>query len=233
MAPSIVFDFDGTLAIGHGPVRAYALKVAESAGSEYLDTVDEALASYDAGKSSYRDGYDIVGSLAANYGINETTLQQAYADSREILGTELAPVATMTGLAEFLATLRGSAQLVLATNAPEAGIRRVLESWGATDSFDQLHFTAAKPAGLHGIVEPLLQTGPVLSIGDIVEFDLAPAAALGADTALVGATAASSNFSATMRGESLAALAAEITAWAVTAASSNPERISSETGIER
>lgn len=233
MAPSIVFDFDGTLAIGHGPVRAYALQVAESAGNEYLDTVDEALASYDAGESSYRDGYDIVGSLAVNYGIGEAALQQAYVASREIIGTALAPVATMPGLAEFLETLRGSAQLVLATNAPEAGIRRVLESWGVSESFDQLHFTAAKPAGLQRIVEPLVQAGPVLSIGDIVEFDLAPAAALGADTALVGATAATSDFSATMRGESLAALAAEITTWAVNAASSNPESTGSDIGIER
>lgn len=233
MAPSIVFDFDGTLAVGHGPVRAYALQLAKSAGKEYLDTVDEALASYDAGNSSYRDGYDIVGSLATNYGLTDAALQRAYAASRETLGTELAPVDTMPGLADFLAELRKYAHLVLATNAPEAGIRRVLANWGAEESFDELRFAVGKPAGLEQIVRPLLEAGPVLSIGDIVEFDLAPAAALGADTALVGATAATSDFLATMRGESLAALAAEITTWAVNAASSNPEPTGSDIGIER
>lgn len=233
MAPSIVFDFDGTLAIGHGPVRAYALQVAKSAGSEFFASVEDALVRYDAGDLSYRDGYDIVGTLAAKHGITATELQQCYAESREILGTAQAPVHTMPGLDEFLQQLATRVRLVLATNAPSAGIHRVLESWGVAERFDELHFTVGKPVGLERVIAPLVHEGPVLSIGDIAEFDLAPAAALGADTALVGAAASSSDFCATMRGDSLAALSAEIHTWAVTAASSTPELIRSETGIER
>ena len=222
MQPSIVFDFDGTLAIGHGPVRAYAQQLAAVAGDDFMQAVDAALAAYDAGDRSYRDGYHVVGSLATERGIDAAALQLAYTESRALLGTAAAPVDTIPELDDFLATLAGSARLFLATNAPATGIDRVLESWGVTDRFAELHFAIGKPAGLTRLIEPLRETGSVLAIGDIAEFDLAPAAALAADTALVGATAATSEFPATMRGATLASLRAEIETWAAHAASSTP-----------
>lgn len=222
MTPTIILDLDGTLALGHGPVLAYARHVAPAAAAGYLERVDDALAAFDAGDATYRDGYDVVGSLARADGVDADTMGAAYASSREQLGTDAAPVTTMPGLDAFLAGLAEHARLVLATNAPEVGIDRLLAAWGVRERFDAVHCTVGKPAGLAAIVERAIADGPVLAIGDIAEFDLAPAAALGADTALVGATAATSPASVTMRGATLADLRGDIQTWAATAASSTP-----------
>lgn len=219
MTPSIVFDFDGTLALGHGPVRAFARTVADQAGAHFLARVDEELAAYDAGTSERRDGYDIVTKLATADGVSQEALQQAYNVSRDVLGTPEGEVGTMEDLAGFLTSVRASARLVLATNAPQTGIDRVLESWGVTELFHERHFTVGKPAGLAAIITRLIQDGPVLTIGDIAENDLVPAQPFGADTALVGATAQTSPMTATMRGASLGALRSEIEAWVANAAS--------------
>ncbi len=222
MVASIIFDFDGTLAVGHGPVLAYAQTVSAFAQEGFVNRVENALQQYDTGESTYRDGYDIVGSLAALDGVSAKSLQSSYSLSRELLGTATAPVDTMPGLSEFLSTLRQSVRVVLATNAPERGITQILNSWGVTHKFDELHFDVGKPVGLTPIVSRLRVDGPVLSIGDIPEFDLAPAQDLGADTALVGASATTSDFPATFRGPSLSALRSVIETWAASTASSTP-----------
>ncbi|MGW9022003.1 HAD family hydrolase [Leucobacter chromiiresistens] len=235
MAPSIVFDFDGTLAIGHGPVRAYAVCVAEAApvASGFVARVDAELARYDSGESAYRDGYDIVGSLGEAAGASGDALRAAYARSRARLGTDLAVVHTIDGLDAALEALGRSARLVLATNAPETGVDAVLDAWGVRSRFDELHFTVGKPAGLEPLIDRLIADGPVLAIGDIYAFDLAPAAARGADTALVGATAEASAAPVTMRGRSLADLVPDIQTWAATAASSTSAPLGAGSGIER
>ena len=218
MRPSIIFDFDGTLAIGHGPVLAYARFVADAAGPQFVERVESELANYDDGATEYRDGYNIVASLAEADGVEDKTMAAAYIRSREELGTRSAPVRSMPGLDDFLSRVGQYARLVLATNAPQEGVGRVLENWGVQDSFDELHFRVGKPAGLKAIVEVELAEGPVLAVGDIVEYDLAPALALGADTALVGATAATSTAQVTMRDASLENLVSAIHTWAVQAA---------------
>lgn len=218
MRPSIIFDFDGTLAVGHGPVLAYARELAAQASADYLERVETALAEHAQGDPTYRDGYHLAATIAAADGVGPDAADVAYRASRELLGSDQAPVSTMPGLAAFLTTLRPHADLLLATNAPSDGIDALLKTWGARDLFDELHFRVGKPQGIVEIARRALAAGPVLSIGDIAEYDLAPAAALGADTALVGATAASSAASVTMRGASLADLRTDIETWAATAA---------------
>lgn len=214
MTRSVIFDFDGTLAIGHGPVVAYAKQVAPSAGADFVQRVEEALRTFDAGRSTYRDGYHVVGELAAQDGVSSGTMNQAYQASREILGTAEAPVAAPEGLAGLLEALREHAELHLATNAPGVGVEQVLDSWGVRHLFDHLHFSVGKPDGLYPILREALQLGPVMAIGDIVEFDLQPAIDLGADTALVGATAAESDADVTLRGQTLNDLRGELVTWA-------------------
>lgn len=233
MLPSIVFDFDGTLAVGHGPILAYARIVAPIAGADYLERVEAELQRYDAGESEYRDGYDIAASLAVADGVSAEVLQATYMGSRELVGTELAPVTTVPDIDGFLAALGAHARLVVATNAPERGIDRVLAAWGVRERFAEIHFTVGKPAGLEAVVARLAAEGPVLAIGDIAPFDLTPVQHLGVDTALVGATHKISPAQVTLRGESVAALRTEIEAWAATAASKTPASLGAGSSNER
>lgn len=233
MPATIIFDFDGTLAVGNGPVLAFARQVAEVAGDGFLQQVEAGLADFEAGNSPCRDGYDVVGSLATAHGVTDAQLSRAYRQSRELLGTDQAPVTTMPGLDDFLSGLRRHARLVLATNAPEAGVDAVLDSWRVREAFDALHFEVGKPAGLTAVVRETLADGPVLAVGDIAEYDLAPAWSQGADTALVGATSADDSITVTMRGRTLAELRTAIESWAAAAAQSSEPPRSDATGTTR
>lgn len=214
MTRSIIFDFDGTLAVGHGPVMAYARAVAPYANQAFAERVEAELRAFDGGASRYRDGYHVVAELASQDGVSAGTMNQAYLASRAVLGTPEAPVDAPAGLGALLDDLHRHAEIHLATNAPATGVEQVLETWGVRKYFDHVHVGVGKPDGLYPIVERALASGPVLAIGDIVAFDLQPALDLGAETALVGPAATSSDADVTMRGTDLAALRDELLAWA-------------------
>src|SRR5699024_6639006 len=129
------------------------------------------------------------------------------------------------GLAEFLTRLRPAARCVLATNAPDIGIDRSLDTLGITHLIDERHTSVGKPAGLEPLITTYLTAGPTLAVGDIWENDLGPADALGAPTALVGV---SSTGHPTMRGATLTDLYDHILRWA--AQSQIPEAEPATTG---
>lgn len=218
MSGTIVFDFDGTLAVGTGPIVAYACALAEASDPAFFARASAEIAAFESGESDYRDGYHAVGALALAEGIDPVTLESAYRVSRAALGTPDVMIESPKGLAALLERLRASARLVLATNAPAEGVTRVLEQWGIEGFFSATHFGVGKPQGLHAVIRDALRDGPVLSVGDIVEFDLAPAMELGADTALVGVTAERSSAPVTMRGRTVADIAPDIENWAAAAA---------------
>ena len=225
MSVTIVLDFDGTIALGAGPLEAFASAVATACGdAPFTDRAMEAVSAFERGERDARDGYDVISSLAGEQGLSAEALESAYQSSRALLGTERAAITPPSGLAGFLTRIRPSARLVLATNAPGAGILPVLDRWNVADLFDDLHFTVGKPAGLYPILRAACAAGPVLSVGDIFEVDLAPAAERGAATALVGATAERSPERVTMRARTIADLYGDIEAWAAGAASSTPTR---------
>ena len=63
--PTVVFDFDGTIAQGDGPVLAYARHAAAVADDPGLfEAALAALADLVNGKSPYRDAYDAVARVA-------------------------------------------------------------------------------------------------------------------------------------------------------------------------
>lgn len=217
--PTVVFDFDGTLALGRGPVLAYARHVAAATGDEEL--VPAALAALDhldAGEAGYLDGYDAVRHVALAHAVPAAVLEEAYQASRHDLGTPAAPVAGPPGLAGFLAELTPLARLALATNAPATGVDRVLAAIGAAEHVTERHFAIGKPRGLAAVVARYLADGPVLSVGDIWAYDLAAADELGAATALVGPSAGRPDVRPTLRGAGLADLYGDIQTWAAHAA---------------
>ena len=184
---TIVFDFDGTVAIGDGPVRAYAREVAGFAETEaatgFLDALD---AEWAAPRDEALDRYDLIRLLANERGIHAETLSSGYLASRRHLATEAAPVAPPPGLAGLLAELAArGARTVLATNAPGTRIPEALVALGIGDAFDEVHTGVGKPRGLDDLLDGWLRLGPVLGIGDVWSNDLAPIAARGGATVLV------------------------------------------------
>ncbi len=216
MTATVIFDFDGTLALGDGPLHAYAAAVAEVAvAPELAGKAREALARFAAGGTGWRDGYHAVREAAEALGVGADALGEGYRRSRELLATEAAPIEAPPGLGAFLARLSAHADLVLVTNSPITRIPEALAALGAAPYIRRLVCSARKPHGMSEVVRDALRAGPVLSVGDIAEYDLDPAAALGADTAGVGPGADGAG--ATMHAATLPELYPAIESWAAAA----------------
>lgn len=216
--PLLIFDFDGTVALGDGPVRAYARAVAAEAGlpPSFVDEIVGGLAAaenVDAGSSevvpseSAIDAYDLVRVRATAAGAGADHLARGYAASRARLASSDAPILAPAGLAAFLADV--DAERVLVTNAPGVRIPEALAVLGLDGLFDRVVVDAGKPDGLAAVLDALDDDTPVLAIGDIWRNDLAPAHARGHATALVGGypdAAATPDFHARTLAELLPAL---------------------------
>jgi FMN phosphatase YigB (HAD superfamily) len=143
---TIVFDFDGTVIVGNGPVLAYAREMARFAPEGFLARAEAEIAAFEAGRAaSYRDGYDVVGTLGTDAGVSAGDRQLAYLASRELLGSAQ-PADPAPGLADILARIPEETRVVLATNAPEAGVESALAGWGIRDRFDELIYNTGKPS---------------------------------------------------------------------------------------
>ena len=217
-ARTLVFDFDGTVSLGTGPVLAYARCAAAALSperaAEFLVAVDLALDHAPSGQlpgTGAIDGYDLVRLLSAEYGVDPATLGGAYLASRELLASDDAPVVAPQGLPEFLAFARDHANIVLATNAPDIRVTEAVAALGLTGLFDAVYTSVGKPGGLDPVLDDWLPAGELLSIGDVWVNDLAPAAARGALTALVGSPDAAA--SPSYRADHLHELYPVIAAW--------------------
>jgi FMN phosphatase YigB (HAD superfamily) len=196
----MVFDFDGTVSLGHGPVRSYARSIAASLppaqSVEFLGSFESRLGSARAtvGTTTPIDDYDLVRLLSEAYDVPAGVRSSAYLSSRLELASAAAPVIAPIGLSQFLAEARTMAHLVLATNAPSIRIDHALTALGLGGAFDAVYTSVGKPVGFGPLLDDLLALLPggtdaatgLFSIGDVWANDLAPAHALGATTGLVG-----------------------------------------------
>ncbi|WP_053774965.1 HAD family hydrolase [Clavibacter capsici] len=224
---TIVFDFDGTVSLGDGPVLRYAHHVSETLAGEARIRFASALAAGlpQVGRASGAvDGYALVQGLAADHGVPARLLSAAFLASRAELGGPHAPVLAPAGLAAFLQGLPGRVRRVLVTNSPDVRIPEALAALGLDGAFDEVVTGAGKPAGMPAVldrVDPGPGAGPaaarLLSVGDLWVNDLEPAHALGFSTALVGPGAAD-DARPTFRAPSVADLYDDIDAWLAGAA---------------
>ncbi len=207
--PTIIFDFDGTVALGDGPVLAYAQQVADELGSPegFIDGIRRTLA---AGGDDALDGYDAVRRAAIASGADAGHLSRAYLASRGQLGTAYAPITVPEGLAQFLA--EADAHRILITNAPDVRLAEALVALGLDGLFDRIVTSAGKPAGIELILDELPGDGRVLSVGDIWHNDLAPAHRRGHATALVG-DFSDPDAEPTFRAATLTALLPQLREW--------------------
>lgn len=189
---TIVFDLDGTVATGNGPIIAYARLVSEAAGAQgpalarrLVEEIAEAEAT-GMFPAPVLDGYDLVRLRALDAGVEPASIDEAYRSSRSLLGTAQAPVTLPEGLTDLLDALGDRVRLALVTNAPATRLDEVLTSLGLESRFHSVHTSAGKPDGLRRLATGWAVEGRVLSVGDIWGNDLEPVHALGGDTALVG-----------------------------------------------
>lgn len=216
MTDTIIFDFDGTIAVGDGPIRAFARALADqlhdSTKEGFLAAVFADLDTADAEGFSIedRDGYGLVNRHARVAGADADALDAAYHQSRSVLASDEAPISAPDGLREFLDSLPAGVRAVLVTNAPDTNIEFALEQLDLAGCFHEIHHSARKPDGLEAIAAPWLSEGRVLSIGDIWINDLMPIEKLGGTTALIGEPAAGTrpDYAAPTLGAMLPALAA-------------------------
>ncbi|WP_447913391.1 HAD family hydrolase [Microbacterium phyllosphaerae] len=207
----LLFDFDGTIALGDGPVLAYAAQVAAALGDDgsFVESIRSALA---ASGGDALDGYDAVRRAATQRGADSRLLSAAYRASREQLATPAAPIIAPDGLADFLTESAADAERMLVTNAPATRIDAALDALGLAGHFDRIVTGAGKPAGLEALLATLPEDSRVLSIGDIWHNDLAPAHARGHATALIGGFA-DPDATPTYRAAEFATLIPQLTAW--------------------
>lgn len=225
----LIFDFDGTVSLGIGPVLAYARCVATALGARSSDpdtaamcvaAVERGLLSADEtgvapGGLAPVDGYDLVRLIASSYGATATELADGYRASRELLATSAAPVTAPQGFAEFLSEAR--AERILLTNAPNIRITAALEELGLSGVFDTVITDAGKPLGMGTLLDSFGPNAdgaarPVLSIGDVWANDLEPAQRRGHATALVGSVQ-TAGATPDLRGDSVTALLPALRAW--------------------
>ncbi len=228
---SVVFDFDGTIALGAGPLDAYAQCVGELAGPEVAKACLDAVHDFNTGTSLHLDAYAAVRAAALDHGVDDALLSRAYLRSRELLATPAAPIHPPAGLPAFMTQLAGVARCVVATNAPDIGLERALRVLGIENAVTSVYSAVGKPAGLEAIISALLTDGPTLAIGDIWENDLDPAQRLGADTAFVGVGRVLGT--PTLRGASLTDLYDDILSWATHRADALPATSAPSTTVER
>lgn len=207
----LIFDFDGTVALGDGPVLAYAHHVAAALDDDgkFVDDIRLAL---NSDTSDYLDGYDAVRRAGEGRGADSRLLTAAYLASRAQLATEDAPITAAPGLNDFLAEMSASAQRLLVTNAPNIRISDALDSLDLTGCFDNVVTDAHKPAGLETLLAGLPPEARVLSVGDVWHNDLAPAHTHGHTTALVG-DSLTPGATPTFRGTTFAELVPQLRAW--------------------
>lgn len=204
----LLFDFDGTIALGDGPVLAYAQHVASGLDDDtFLDDIREVLAA--VGDDSL-DGYDAVRRVAEARGADARLLSTAYLASRAQLGTPAAPITAPDGLIGFLES--ADAERVLVTNAPAIRIAEALEVLGLDGLFDRIVTDARKPKGMAAVLAELPADARVLSIGDIWHNDLAPAHARGHATALIGGFP-DADATPTFRAAEFSTLVPQLEAW--------------------
>ncbi len=189
---ALLLDFDGTVCVGDGPVRAYAEAVvtavldaattdADRAAGRALDEeLRQGLEAYldtaavDAGTDAPPgaagsiaappvDGYAAVAALAARYA-TPAQLDAAYTASRAALAASGLGVAAPEGLIDLLDELGPEVERVLVTNAPARGVTETLARLGLADVLDDVVTEAAKPAGWDRILPAYLAGQPSAAV---------------------------------------------------------------------
>lgn len=194
LRPLLILDFDGTLCLGDGPVRAYGREVAREAGHDPLE-ISVALDGFfgvadEVGVlAGTPDGYTAVARWGRARGLDDLALSRAFQRSRPAVESGEVSVYAPEGAVDLLEGWRDF-ERVLVTNAPQKGTETLVERLGLRGVLDDIVGDAAKPSGLSRMLAPggelhAARRPLIVSVGDIWVNDLAPVASQGGVTGLI------------------------------------------------
>ncbi|MCH4209364.1 HAD family hydrolase [Bifidobacterium sp.] len=196
IAGTVVFDFDGTLCLGDGPVWSYAEHAYANLEPELRHEAEAALDGYLAGTMpaqtrethGWQDGYDVVASFCRDR-MAPQRLQEAYLASRAELAAGSASVHMPDGMKDFLRRLGVlGCKRILLSNSPITGLRETLERFGVTDDIDTVVPNGGKPSQWPQHLADFTEaagSGHLLSIGDYWTNDIEPVLATGYEVAYI------------------------------------------------
>ena len=122
--------------------------------------------------------------IALHYGGNREHNRAAFLEIRELMATPAFTMNPIAGLADVVAALKGKVVQVLATNSPQPDSEAILAKIGLIDLLDRKFYSSQKPVGLPAILNQIvadynLPMESILSVGDNLANEIAPARALG------------------------------------------------------
>lgn len=125
--------------------------------------------------------------ISAHYGGEAAKRGEAFLKIREVMSDPAFEIRPIPGLLEAITAVRGRAVQVLATNSPQPDSEAILKKVGLLGRLDRMFFRSNKPAGLKSIIATLSQEfgvpcSAILSVGDNLINEIAPARALGCQT---------------------------------------------------
>lgn len=128
--------------------------------------------------------------ISAHYGGKAENHALAFLKIREIMSDPSFQVRPIPGFKETVEQLKGKVVQVLATNSPQPDSEAILGKVGLTGLFDRHYFRSNKPGGLKAIFEELAHSygvpmSAILSVGDNLVNEIAPAMAMGCKTVFI------------------------------------------------
>ncbi|MFC4334649.1 HAD family hydrolase [Salininema proteolyticum] len=191
---TLILDFDGTVCLGHDPVRDYARRVTSLLDRTAADQFRKVFNAFLDGRpmtASTFDAYDpyhVVTILARENGVGDAERRSIFADVREKLGRGEYAVRTPAKFDQLIFSLPKTVEVVLATQAPATGMDGALDHLGLDGLFDEVHYDAGKPEGIGAMIDKRLgdmEPSQILCVGDIPANDLAAAVERGCPTAYI------------------------------------------------
>ena len=194
--PLLILDFDGTLCLGDGPVRAYADAVAHMLPTTEAQQLHDGLGRFldrgtvtDEARAARApsDGYAAVAALSGAW-LTAEQLSAAYRESRQQLAAGTVTIGAAPGLRGLLDSLNGRVHRILVTNSPSTGIHESLIALGLHSTIDTVITEAQKPAGFDNLLATWTAhraPNAIRSVGDVWENDIRQPLDAGCSTAYI------------------------------------------------
>lgn len=128
--------------------------------------------------------------ISSHYGGSREKHGECFLKIRDVMAGDSFAMDPIPQLRETVLALKGKVVQVLATNSPQPDSEAILSKVGLLGLLDRHYFRSNKPAGLLPIFLELselygAQLGQILSIGDNLVNEIAPARAMGCQTVFI------------------------------------------------